>query len=237
MLKTTKLKVAEPEVTLLAATDLRIGLSDLGMDEDPAASGGESLMEFAGRACYQSFHKPNEYTRANKDYLANIIRQQHESVLEHASATFYIEGVSRAFTHELVRHRHFSYSQLSQRFVDESEARVVVPPALRDLNNPELTDGDFLEKYQDIVGDLSEYTDLTRKQIREAARAVLPNCLETKIVVTGNVRAWRQFLWRRLDPSADAEIQEVAWLLLEQLRKEFPSLFVDIKEWYDALYA
>src|SRR5690606_20932523 len=104
-------------------------LGDMELDEDATES--ETLIEFAGRSCYQSFHKPNPKTRANADYIANIVAQGHHSVLEHASATFYIEGVSRALTHELIRHRHLSFSELSQRFVNVEDAEVVYPPAVR----------------------------------------------------------------------------------------------------------
>src|SRR5690606_4189981 len=99
---------------------------------DWVATGPDALAEFAGRACYQSFHKPNPKTAANHDYLRNILDQGHYSVLEHASATFYVTGVSRAFTHELVRHRHLSFSELSQRFVNVEDVELVEPPATRE---------------------------------------------------------------------------------------------------------
>lgn len=222
-------KIATPEVTLLGMTDTVYGALD-PMELDTQSDPGEDLMEFAGRACYQSFHKPNEATRRNKDYLANILAQGHESVLEHVSATFYLTGVSRALTHELIRHRHLSYSQLSQRFVDEKEAAMVVPPALRDdpLAVEALGDAfnEALWTYQELAQTL-EHKGLPRKQAREAARAVLPNCTETRIVVTGNVRAWRDFLKKRLDPAADAEIREVAQMIFKYLNLLYPSAFQD----------
>ena len=110
--------IATPEVTLIAHTAIAenvldvdhmdVGGTRLGLDPDAMAL--DTLAEFAGRSCYQAWSKPNPATRANKDYLANIIRQQHTSVLEHASASFYITGVSRAFLCELTRHRHLSFS-------------------------------------------------------------------------------------------------------------------------------
>src|SRR5690625_1786778 len=91
------------------------------------------LSEWAGRSCYQSWDKPNPATRANKDYHANTLAQGHFSIYEHAVVTFYVTGVSRALTHELIRHRHLSYSQLSQRFVNEGrEDNLVLPPAAHD---------------------------------------------------------------------------------------------------------
>jgi len=233
--------IFEPSVKLIAhtvlITDEEIPTEDYddtlcGMALDFRQTSSDELAEFAGRSCYQSFHKPNEKTRENKDYLANILRQGHESVLEHASATFYIEGVSRALTHELIRHRHLSYSQLSQRFVDESEAEIVVPPAVEDAGFSEalslaMTEAGFW--YKDLVSDL-QASGYPRKQAREAARAVLPNMTETKIVVTGNMRAWRDVIKRRYTMAADAEIRKVAGLILSELRQLAPNSFQDIPE-------
>lgn len=227
----------EPNVEVVGETVCTIptGL----MDVDPLSSTAEDLIEFAGRNCYQSFDKPNEKTRKNKDYIQNIIKQKHFSVLEHASASFYITGVSRAFTHELIRHRHLSYSQLSQRFVDESDLNLVLPPLVRDVleeygdreADKELAyslEAMYTEEYTSAVELLSEKTDASRKQVREAARAFLPNMAETRIVVTGNFRAWREFLEKRLSPAADAEMQEVARLILDELMVIAPSVFEDI---------
>lgn len=223
--------IANLDVTPIAETGSRL-LSDLMRLDDWSAE-GEDVMEFAGRSCYQSFHKPNPATRANKDYLAHIIESGHGSVLEHAQVTFYIEGVSRALTHELIRHRHLSYSQMSQRFVDESSLSIVVPPAFED--DPEAVEilkkqaNKAVKKYNALVERL-ESQGYKRKAAREAARAVLPNMTETKIVVTGNCRAWRDFLYKRLDPSADMEIQRLARELLKQLTMIYPAVFADIAE-------
>lgn len=191
----------------------------------------EVLSEFAGRSCYQSWDKPNPKTASTADYIANIIKQEHYSVLEHASATFYIEGVSRALTHELIRHRHLSYSELSQRFVDITEADVVYPPNAdwaEGMNIATSMDQARLS-YSNIV-DLMMRKGFTRKQAREAARAVMPNATETKIVVTGNLRAWRDFLKKRWSIHADAEICQLAGKILEELRAIAPAVFADIPE-------
>lgn len=243
------------KVTLLASTAIEIdatyhgpreedGLHMMDMDDrtkqwmesDPDAGDIENLIEFAGRSCYQSFHKPNPATARNQDYIANILNQGHFSVLEHASATFYVEGVSRALTHELIRHRHLSYSELSQRFVDVGTVGTVVPPAIRDLDIE--TSGrrdmnDTVDKarinYGVIVRKLTE-AGLPRKQAREAARAVMPNATETRIVVTGNMRAWRDMLMKRYSKHADAEIREFAAEVLRQLRELAPAVFQDFPE-------
>lgn len=223
-----------PEVALVGKT---WGMPPLLMNTEILSDTSEDLIEFAGRTCYQSFDKPNEKTRKNKDYIQNIIKQKHFSVLEHASASFYITGVSRAFTHELVRHRHLSFSQLSQRFVDESDLNVILPPLMReDMKSHEgleqlsyAMDAEYVEAYKTAVS-LLEDTGAPRKQVREAARAFLPNMTETRIVVTGNFRAWREFLEKRLSPAADAEMQEVAHLILKELMSIAPSVFEDIND-------
>ncbi|SIJ66895.1 Thymidylate synthase ThyX [Mycobacteroides abscessus subsp. abscessus] len=161
----------------------------------------------------------------------------HLSVLEHASATFYITGISRSCTHELIRHRHFSYSQLSQRFVPEDDSNVVLPPAVED--DPELvalvrkaTDAsraayvELLEKLESTLADVPNAV-LRRKQARQAARSVLPNATETRIVVTGNYRAWRHFIAMRASEHADVEIRRLAIACLRQLADLAPSIFGD----------
>lgn len=200
----------------------------------------DGLAEFAGRACYQSWTKPNPATAGSEGYHANTLGQGHFSIYEHASMTLYVEGVSRALTHELIRHRHLSYSQLSQRFVaeDKRDDSYVIPPALRDDIEGERLLAEAYEEAQAYYRALVEHLlgkGLPRKQAREAARAVLPNMQETKIVVTGNVRAWRDFLGKRLDPAADAEIREFAYEVLAILRDLAPHSmqdFDDVDEWF-----
>lgn len=209
------------------------------METRPEFTAAEMLTEFAGRSCYQSWSRPNPATRDTGDYLRRTLFEQHHfSIAEHASATFYITGVSRAFTHELCRHRHLSFSQLSQRFVDESDGNIVLPPAIRkaykraeeqgvDLPMMDaLLDSDVASAhaYESIVWAL-DVAGLPRKQAREAARAVLPNMMETRIVVSGNMRAWHEFLSKRLDPAADAEIQQVAGMIRDELHEVAPNIF------------
>ena len=197
----------------------------------PLATDADVLSEFAGRSCYQSWGKPNPKTASNEDYLANIVTQEHFSVMEHASVTFYVEGVSRALTHELIRHRHLSYSELSQRYVDMSETPFIVPPALRHNAEGEAViemPSDIVEAYDDTVAYLVGEEGLKNKQAREAARAFLPNATETKIVVTGNLRAWRDFLKKRWHVAADAEIREFAGRVLDELRVIAPNTFADV---------
>lgn len=246
------MQTATPSAELIAHTALacdgRSPVIEKYMSLDPEAGDAQQLTEFAGRACYQSFHKPNPATAKNTGYISRTLHEQkHFSIAEHASATFYITGVSRALTHELIRHRHLSYSQLSQRFVDESDATAVIPPVIKENQTEvelfDLEAGDYrmdtrvkmkdllndcVNLYERIVESLTE-EGYPRKQAREAARAVLPNMVETKIVVTGNLRAWYEVIDRRIQPDADAEIQELSFLLLEELLRIAPDVFEPLR--------
>jgi thymidylate synthase (FAD) len=189
---------------------------------------GSALAEFAGRVCYQSFDRPNPATATNDGYLLNILRQKHGSVLEHATVSFYVTGISRTLSHEFVRHRMFSYSQLSQRYVDSSDVEVVLPPAV--LQFPALVNGmdklgDQLTHSYDAVERVLTENGLGRKKAREAARAVLAGMTETRMVVTGNYRAWIDFLIKRDNPAADAEIQALARSIGTQLAAHAPNVF------------
>lgn len=202
--------------------------------EDESTTSSDELAEFAGRNCYRSFNRPNPATRSNADYLAHIIDVGHESVLEHASATFYIEA-SRSVLAELERHRHLSFSVVSQRYVDAKKLGIHLPPALKDVVTDDLDLAMQLaehytattDTYQSIVDHLTA-KGLPRKQAREAARAVLPNMTSSPMVVTGNHRAWRYVIKARWHEAADAEIRELAGLLLEELRRIAPSTYQDI---------
>jgi thymidylate synthase (FAD) len=203
------------------------------------ATGGQALAEFAGRACYQAWDKPNAATATNEGYLRHILDVGHLAVLEHGTVSMYLTGVSRSLTHELVRHRHFSYSQLSQRYVPERDAAVVEPAVIAE--DPELhevflaaTDA-ALTAYETLLQGLEQrFADmpnatLRRKQARQAARAVLPNATETRIVVTGNYRAWRHFVAMRASEHADVEIRELAVACLRELQRVAAHVFDDFR--------
>jgi thymidylate synthase (FAD) len=233
-------ETAPLRVQLIARTEF-LAPPDVPWSTD--ADGGPALVEFAGRACYQSWSKPNPKTATNAAYLRHIIDVGHFSVLEHATVSFYITGISRSCTHELIRHRHFSYSQLSQRYVPEHDSQVVVPPGIDD--DPELqeiftaaadasraTYTELLARLEaKFMGDEpGERTAvLRRKQARQAARAVLPNATETRIVVTGNYRAWRHFIAMRASEHADVEIRRLAIACLRQLVDAAPQAFADFE--------
>jgi thymidylate synthase (FAD) len=203
------------------------------------ADGGQALAEFAGRACYQSWGKLNPATATNAGYLRHILEVGHLSVLEHGTVTMYLTGVSRSLTHELVRHRHFSYSQLSQRYVPEHEAEMVEPAVIAE--DPELhalflaSTEAALAAYEQLLAGLEQrfadapHATLRRKQARQAARAVLPNATETRIVVTGNYRAWRHFVAMRASEHADVEIRALALACLRELQRVAANVFGDFR--------
>lgn len=198
---------------------------------------GERLAEFSGRLCYMSHHNPAD--RTTEEYLENIKKQGHGSVLEHANYSLLLEGISRSCTHELVRHRAgMAYSQVSQRYVDESDTDFVVPPAIIGTPQEEawksfrqadvyeygmLSDALF-EKYAYV-----EDKTHRRKLAREAARSVLPNATETKIVVTANARAWRTVLELRCGEGAEAEIRRLFIAVLATLQSEAWAFFNDFE--------
>lgn len=229
-------EIVRPKVQLIAKTEF---FPPEDVDWSTDADGGEALAEFAGRACYQSWHKPNPATATNAGYLRHILEVGHLSVLEHGTVSFYFSGISRSLTHELIRHRHFSYSQLSQRYVPERDAAVVEPDAIAD--DPELHEvfvratEASAKAYHELLTALEQkFADepkatLRRKQARQAARSVLPNATETRIVVTGNFRAWRHFIAMRASEHADVEIRGLAVECLRQLQDAAPNVFSDFE--------
>jgi len=229
--------IRTPTVTLLAKPVFQEP-AHLAVQWKGPGSDGERLAEFAGRLCYMSQHNPAERTTA--EYLTNILKQGHGSVFEHSTYVLLLEGISRSCTHELVRHRAgFGYSQLSQRYVDESRAAYVMPPAI--MGNAKLEEAWTRQMeaahatyVAQVEGLMEQYASVEnkihrRKMSREAARSVLPNATETKIVVSGNVRAWRTMLELRLGEGAELEIRRLALAVLEVLKGQAPALFADFE--------
>lgn len=232
------------KVTLVASTTLRWpGVDDAGLVDNEFGQrndftrAADWLAEFSGRACYKSWDLPNSKTATNEGYLANIIEHQHFSVLEHASATFYVEHVSRSLLTELTRHRHLSFSVESQRYVDQamSHPDPVIPPGCGgDDSNSTMAD-ELRFAYDHALTAYTAYYTAARKRglsVKEArglARAALPNCTPVDLVVTGNMRAWRDMLAKRLSPAAEVEIRELARLILAELKKIAPNTFQDME--------
>jgi thymidylate synthase (FAD) len=234
--------ITEPKVYVVGRQQLERAeldrfLGDYGMSwETDTEIGGEQIVEAGGRLCYVSYGKGR---KTNAEYVNNIIESKHGSVLEHAVWNFIIAGVSRSFTHELVRHRAgWAYSQLSQRYVDESEANYVEPqiiaedPELHDLwkKTIESSHESYIRLTEALVAKLAGkgYAGThRRKMAREAARSVLPNATETMIFVTANARALRHFIELRGSEGAEAEIRRVALQFLRIMQVEAPNLFGD----------
>lgn len=236
-----------PTVTVLARQEY-LGHPGISWRSDSEVA-AEELAEFAGRLCYLSFgeeagisggHRSIPGRTSNRDYMENLLRVKHGSVLEHATWSLCLEGISRSLTHELVRHRAgFAYSQLSQRYVDESEVGFVLPPEIASGTPAfELWEAscrraldDYRQLLDAVEGQVQHIQSKTlrRKRARETARAVLPNCTETKIVVTGNARAWRHFMELRGAPGADAEIRRLAFAVHDVLVGESEHIFGDLQ--------
>ena len=245
--------LTEPRVYLLGKqllqqAELDRFLADHGVSwQSDSEVAAEVVTETAGRICYMSFQRPRP--GGNAAYLHHIKEVGHGSVLEHAVWNFVITGVSRTLTHELVRHRAgWAYSQLSQRYVDESVAEYVEPdiiagdPELHALWLDAVTHAHaayiaLAEKLNAKLADpaaaaaamLPAAADRTtrRKTARQAARSVLPNATETKISVTANARALRHFLEQRGSRHAEPEIRKLATAMLDILVAESPNLFGD----------
>lgn len=229
--------IRTPRVTLIGRPQF-LEPSHLPVSWQGDSTDGERLAEFAGRLCYMSQNNPANRTTA--EYLANILKQGHGSVFEHAQYVLLLEGISRSCSHELVRHRAgFGYSQLSQRYVDEAHAAFVMPPAIQGDAALEAAWEQQVKEAQAayveaVEGLMARYSQVEskvhrRKMAREAARSVLPNATEVKIVVSGNVRAWRTMLELRLGEGAEQEIRRVAAAALKVLRQEAPALFGDFE--------
>jgi thymidylate synthase (FAD) len=182
----------------------------------------EKLIEAAGRTSYLSFPKQKE--NSEKAFIRMLIKNHHLSVLEHAYATFRISGVSRAFTHQWVRHRLCSFIQQSQRYVDESHFNSIEPDSVKKNSEAHSVFVDFMDRAKEV------YTQLLKMKIKkEDARYVLPNAVESQIVVSANFREWRYIIGLRGKAQAQWEIRRVAIEILKILRKHSPTVFEDFE--------
>lgn len=179
----------------------------------------EALIEKGARICYDSTENPE----TRKQFIQNLIKRGHLGVIEHGVATFRIEGVSRACSHQLVRSRLVSWNQRSQRYVKESEFKYVIPPSIA-------KDRDKLQRYKDTMARLrNEYSIMLKDGIPpEDARFVLPNACTTELIMTANFREFRHFLQQRLDSHSQWEIRKLAHEILIKLHEQAPCVFEDI---------
>jgi thymidylate synthase (FAD) len=199
---------------------------------------GELLIEFGGRACYRSWEpglNPNvtKIRTDQREYFANILRSGHGSVLEHANYSFAIHDVSRAFTHELVRHRAGSaFSQESLRYVRLTDIGFRVPPALEPLRERMLAIVEQLEEVQrSAAGELGiDETGVpfhVKKEVTSALRRLAPIGLSTDIVWTANARTLRHVIEMRTAPGAEEELRLVFDKIARIMQAEAPLLFQD----------
>ena len=198
----------------------------------------EALIEYAARVCYRSLGKMG----SNPTFILQRMKEGHEDIIEHVSATFLFDGCSRACTHQLVRHRLASYSQESQRYVDLDKGGdlsddpspkelydfFVIPPALRPFDPDNEILMAFLENLKRAV--LGYRAARAAGLRKEDARFLLPNATPTRIVVSMNLRSWRHFVALRAHPAAQWEIREIAKEVLKQLYRLAPSVFQDQME-------
>jgi len=201
-----ELVIVKPEVRLLAISR--------GVNGESA----QEVIELAARNCYQSAKAMTP--ESNPRFLRSLLVRGHESVIEHASATFLIAGGSRAFTHEQVRHRMASYSQQSQRYVGEAGFKYIVPPEI--ARNPEAA-----KRYEAYIESARRlYAELQEIGFKnEDARFVLPNAVESRLVATFNFRELRHIFDLRLSPNAQWEIRSIVAEMLKIMQKEAPIIF------------
>lgn len=227
----------------LAGYPREYGFFDYLADPTSIAS-GEQLAKVAGQVCYASFGEQRTLNRDAKAYINNIISSGHGSVLEHVNYSFLLYGISRACSHEIVRHRvGVGYSQLSQRYVSGKVLRFVERPEYqRDAVLHELFEQRIdrarteyeelaerllvMQKRGDGLLAAEQRTD-RRKRVQQTARSLLPNETETVMVMTGNVRAWRHIISMRVNEHAEVEIRKAMYNVFLILREVAPLLLAD----------
>lgn len=212
----------------------------------------DRLAEFAGRFCYRSWDKG----RSHEEYLANVIKERHGNVLAHGNVSFILTGVSRALTHELIRHHvGTNPSQESQRYVTAEGGeieivgfkanRAVVPPLiLKSFDEVDTAEQEFQTSYQYSLDIYHQWLErlkglfsprfegnktIVKKRAQEAARCFLPNASETRLVWTMNMRAARNVVEQRGDPHADLEIRRLAHAMALELKRVAPAQFFDVE--------
>jgi thymidylate synthase (FAD) len=242
--------LAKPQTNVAGLKDFLDGFDpSLGfsayLDDPITLPDSSQLCKTAGQLCYASFG-PRRTTNENAArYFERLTSAGHGSVLEHASFSFLLYGISRSVTHELVRHRHLGFSQISQRYVSGSVLRFVERPeyqldpelhtlfedrADRASAEYEAMASRLLERQEGGDALLSaEYKTDARKKVQQTARSLLPNETEAPMVVTGNVRAWRHVVEMRADEHAESEIRALAVRLFLCLVAEDPILFGDYR--------
>ena len=191
----------------------------------------EATVALAAKLCYSDRElddlTDNIMAKDNSAFITRLMDMGHHSPVEHASFTFSIEGVSRAFLAQITRHRIASFSVRSQRYVSEGDFNYVVPPAIEELGAAAVARfagqmDTIMDWYHDWQGALGH-----GEKSNEDARFILPNACETKMIVTMNARELMHFFELRCCNRAQWEIRSVAWLMLGEVIKVAPNLFRD----------
>ena len=235
--------IARPAVNL---EGMRAYLDDVGgaswldrrTEADAAPNAGELLVEFGGRACYRSWEpglnvNVTKVRTDQRDYLQNILKSAHGSVLEHANYSFALRNVSRVATHEIVRHRAgAAYSQESLRYVRLVDIGFRVPPALEPLRQQCVELVERLEEFQVSAAKALKIDDdgipfHVKKEVTSALRRLAPIGLSTDLILTMNLRTLRHVIEMRTDPGAEEELRLIFGRLGEIMVEEAPGVFQD----------
>ena len=243
----------QPKVYCVAKTEiddskLEQFISDIGQNwSSNTENSADELIEVAGRLCYRSW-APYDGTSGtnqnvtrirtdNSEYIRNIIKSNHGSVLEHANISMIFQDVSRVFTHELVRHRAgMAYSQESLRYVRLDQLKFWLPQEIKE--NEELTNLyiETIEYLEGVQKRLNQIVNLEGKDFSEKKkwtsrfRRLAPIGLATSILVTGNLRAWRHIINMRGGDGAEEEIKLVMDQVVPILKDFAPAVFSDLSK-------
>ena len=244
------MKLVEPKVFLIGETkiigdELQLYLDHIEVPKwvSDASTDSEELIEVMGRLCYRSFKpglNPNvtKIREHNDEYLGNIIKVKHGSVIEHAMINFILADVSRVFTHELVRHRvGVAISQESLRFVRLTELSFWMPFVFRNHPKSEqimkfvVEKVEMMEKWQNELAEILEIEGETKfeikKKLTSAMRRIAPDGLATTIGWSVNPRTLRNVIEMRTNPGAEEEIRLVFGKIAEKVKTRYPNIFAD----------
>jgi thymidylate synthase (FAD) len=233
--------ISESNIDFMGLRDFldTLGAVDWDWADGGAKSDGELLAEVAGRTCYKSFGTElnKNLTRTRSDhveYIGNILKTAHGSVLEHASTSVGFVDVSRIFTHELVRHRAgCAYSQESMRFVRLEDVGMYIPTCIaEDPDAVALFETAVIQSeaaYSAMVKKLitDDMPFAKKKEITSAIRRIAPSGHSTNIVVTANHRAWRHLFELRTAPGVEEEIGCVMGALGQMFARRYPAFYQD----------
>lgn len=215
----------------------------------------ERLITHGGKGCYDSYGRDG---RSIREHISGIISSRHGSVLEHANISIFLTGISRGCSHEIVRHRAgFAYSQRSTRYTREDDASFILDPFYAELEERDIPGTPFVSLNMDEAALLNTFkmqcksaldtygrtSDLLmemapkemngvarRKWARGKARQLLPHALETRMTMTGNLRAWRFFFEERSGAGAEPEIRRLAMHIFNAISEHAPLVFADMME-------